>query len=157
MSSLIKAADECRKLLRGFQAFEEVANALEQVGSLERAGNELQAKVAQLGDQVKQATGEIAAAKEEAERVVSEAKEEATKLKKAATERAEEILAKAEKDAVAAIERAGKKSEGLEEAAAALRAEVNNLQSSRDGLANDVAELEKKLAKLRSQAAAIAG
>jgi hypothetical protein len=63
MSDLIKQADECRKLLRGFQAFAEVANALESVGSLQQAEKEAKKSLESLTNEISEAQKELVAAK----------------------------------------------------------------------------------------------
>ena len=89
--TLTQAADEVKKMLRGFRAVEQVSAALEQVGSLQNAGKEaekhlesLKADIATTQDNLVSAGAEVTKAKEEAKKIAADAKEKAAnKLEKA--------------------------------------------------------------------------
>jgi len=63
MIDLIQAADDCRQLLRRFQAIEAVATALDAVGSLVQAEKEAKDSLQALNAEVELAKGELSATK----------------------------------------------------------------------------------------------
>lgn len=73
-NELIQAADDARRLLRGFAAFSEVAAALEHVGQLEQRKEEVETLLKKLGDEVKDATDTFRATIEKVEIANAEAK-----------------------------------------------------------------------------------
>jgi chromosome segregation ATPase len=151
--NLIQAADEVRKMLRGFKAIDMVAAALEQAGSVQNAVKEAEKQLVDMRKQVADASATVEASKYE----VIIAKDEARKVKADASAKADEKLTKtADKiatmlaDADAAVAAANDKVATSE----ARLVEIN------DGIRNATIELEaieKKIAAAKKQVATILG
>lgn len=156
-NALIKAADDARRLLRGFRAFEEVAQALELAGTAEQSRVEAEAAIAKLRPELEKLQAEIG----EAHKVLTETKAKSEQLSAAARLQADEIVRAAREHAK---ELQANADQYVREALAAADAKVAEAdgqvlvaQAKRDDLAGEVKDLEAKIEKLRAQAAKILG
>jgi predicted nucleic acid-binding Zn-ribbon protein len=151
--NLIQAADEVRKMLRGFKAIDMVATALEQAGSVQNAVKESESALAKL-------RAEIAVAGEEfiaATTAVASAKEDAKKIKADAVAKADDKIAKAGNDAAAILASADSAVAEANEKVSIAEARIALLN---DGVRNATVELEaieKKIAAAKKQVATILG
>lgn len=149
-NSNLKAADDARRLLRGFAGIAEVADAFERVGSLQQAESECTASLAKLRDELTATHNAIEAAELEALRVRAEAEREAEQAAAAASAKAMALVADAQTQAVN-IELAA---EGIKAQAQALlaaaQAETQQATAKRDALEAECAELDKRAAKARA-------
>lgn len=148
-----QAAEEVRKILRGFKAVEQVSEALSRVGSLENAGKEAEARLEDLRAQTVEAVTQLNAAlddvrhaKDEAKGIKADAKAKGDVLIQKAQDKADEILAAAEllrSDAEAKAAEAEAKAQSV-----ALDVEFKR---------KEIAALDAKLAELKAQAARLLG
>jgi regulator of protease activity HflC (stomatin/prohibitin superfamily) len=151
--TLTQAADEVRKLLRGFKAVDMVSTALDSVGSLQNAGKEAEKALADTRALIDAHTAELAVVKAE----VADAKDEAKKIVADAKRKADERLAKAEADIAARTAEVN-----AFEAAAVVRVQALEAQASaaRDAVVVAQKELEDitgKIAKAKAGVAKILG
>lgn len=153
MSDFIAAADEVRKLLRGFKAVEVVSAALEKVGSIENAGKEAESLLSTVKAEIAKAQEELTLSKAD----IMNAKEEAKKLAADAKAKVEARMDKVAADAAKMIADANA---GQAEAAnriAAANEELGGIKAECDVVAKELSELESKLAKVKAQAAKMLG
>lgn len=157
MSAFLKAADDARRLLRGFKAFEEVATALESAGKAEQTKAEAESKLAFLLVQIE--TAKIEAAEQVAQNaaMLAEAQKQAEQITAAASAKAMALVADAQTQAVN-IELAA---EGVKAKAQALlaqaQAEVDQAADKRAALAAECDALEKRADKARAYLSKLAG
>jgi chromosome segregation ATPase len=135
--SLTQAADEVRKILRGFRAVEQVSEALEQVGSIENAAKEAQATLAALNVKIEEAT----AALKLAEEMLSKVKDDQKVAKDAAKKSADAIIAKAEEKAAQIVAE-------TESLLAEKLAIINGAEVRLAGIAEEVAAKQAEVADL---------
>ena len=79
-NEFLQAADDARRMLRGFAAVEQVAKAFEQVGTLQQAGVEAQAALVKLQADLDATRAKVVGAQAEAADVVARAKVDAQLL-----------------------------------------------------------------------------
>lgn len=156
MSDFLKAADDARRLLRGFKAFEEVAAALEMAGIAQQTKAEAESKLAFLLTKIETAKVEaeeqagknaaaIAAAQAQADEIVRDAWNRAKKIAEDAKAEAAETAAIVSREKLAAEERLAA------DVAAAAAAQIQ-----RDELAAEVKDLEARVEKARKYLAKLA-
>jgi len=155
MVNYIQAAEDARRLLRGFQAFSEVAAALDAAGTAEQAKVEAESALAALQPQLAEARDEMASAtaaakqaKFDVQTMLDDAKTRAQEIVQAALTDANEMNAKskaqqAEADAALVV---------TSEAATKM---VADAEAERDQVLVDVAAAQATLAGLRAAIAAI--
>ena len=154
---ILKAADDARRLLRGFRAFEEVAQALEAAGQAVQTKAEAEAALATLNGELDKACIAVCEAKAELASVNA-----ATKAKLDKAEADALVVAQTAKDAadrMAADARAvmdDAEAKGREIVAQA-EAAAADVQAKRDALAAEVDDLEKRAEKARAYLAKLAG
>lgn len=156
-TDLIKAADDARRILKGFKAFAEVADALEAAGQIEQRTVEAQRVLAEIQPKVAAARAEIDAAQAEAKAIVAKAKEQAAGHVEAAKQHAADIVFIAKNETgvlTAAADEHVKKRQAEAVSAAAAR---DTALVQRNALAKEVDELEAKLAKTKGQIAKLLG
>jgi chromosome segregation ATPase len=102
-NEFLKAADDARVLLRGFNAVATLANAFEKAGSIVQAMEEaekalpaLQADTESAKAELKQAKADTQKAKDDAKKVTAEAKQVADGIVSAASVKADSIKAAAD-------------------------------------------------------------
>ena len=148
-NELIQAADDARRLLRGFQAFAEVAAALDHVGQLEQRKTEVEALLTKLGDEVKEATDTSRATVEKAELANAEAKRMTANAKTVA----DGIVASAEAKAKALVEDAMTAVREADQAKsntiASAEAHLGEIEVQRNVLLAEVEALEARAATAR--------
>jgi hypothetical protein len=97
MSNYLNVADQVKAGAKKLEWIVKLAEALQQVGSLEQAEQETQKRVKELGE----TEAQLKASLIEKNLAVTEAAERASQIKKSAEEKAAAILLKAESDAAA--------------------------------------------------------
>jgi chromosome segregation ATPase len=149
-NEFLKTADDAKRLLKGFAAIQTVADAFEQVGSLQQAKTEaekaipkLQAQVSEVNAELDKAKADVKAAKAEAKDIVSKAKDGAEQIIAEAQRKSEEIAA-----ASALSLNQAKTKEA--EAVAGAQDLVSQLEAKRNALNTEVATLEAKVEKAKS-------
>lgn len=152
--NLTQAAEEVRKMLRGFKAVEMVSAALESVGSLQNAGKEAEKLLADTRAQIEAEK----AALEHAQAAVVFAKEEARKVASDAKRKAEDRIAKADveiavkvADADAAVAAASVRYQALEAQSVLAREAVVSAQKELDSINEKVAKAKAGVAKILGQ------
>lgn len=152
--NLIQAADEVRKMLRGFKAVEMVSAALENVGSLQNAGKEAEKLLAAIRSDVARAEAALVAANSD----VTLVKEEAKKLLADAKRKAEDRLAKADaeiavrvSDSDAVVAAAAVRAQSLEALALDAKADVASAQREIEDLNGKIAKAKAGIAKILGQ------
>lgn len=145
--TLTQAADEVRKMLRGFRAVEQVAAALDRAGSIENSVRESEAALASVRAQVSAAqaeletkNSEIAAAQNKAKALVAEAEQKAKRVVEVAGEQAESIKAAAKSEADAAAERHS-----------AILRDIDAANIELNGKRESLADIENRLAAARTE------
>lgn len=123
-----QAAEEVRKIVRGFKAVEQVSSVLEQIGSVEQAGREaesrlsdLRAKVAAEKAALEEASELVVAAKGNAKRITDDAKNKAATIMAKADAMFAEKVAESDAVEVAAINRANEMDVKLSEKMAKIK------------------------------------
>jgi hypothetical protein len=155
--SLIKAADDARRLLRGFKAFEEVAAALEAAGTIEVRVAEAQKLLADLGPQIDAAKGDLAEVQAQAVQIRTAAKEKAEIIAGTAGAKALTLMADAEAKAQEIVLEAEGIKVRAEEVRAVAHKEAADALGKRDLLAAEVKDLEARAEKARNYIAKLAG
>lgn len=156
-NDFLKAADDARRLLRGFKAFEEVAAALEAAGIAEQSKTEALKDVESLRVQIASEKAELAAAKKDAAEARAKAKEliEQAELKAAA------LLEHTQQKAIAAAEKVRGEADAYLAAKTAEVDSVVNQQRKAEArvgsLSVEVKELEARVEKARAYLAKLAG
>lgn len=155
-NELIQAADDARRLLRGFAAIETVAKAFEEVGQLEQRKTEGEAILSDLAAELVAARAELSTHIEqieqirtEAEGTTADAKTVADGIVKSANLRAEDIISDA--NAAAAETR-----EAAENVRAQADAHIVNLAAERDAILAETTALEERAAAAREYLAKLA-
>jgi hypothetical protein len=153
MSDLINAANEVRKMLKGFKAVEEVSAALEKVGSIENAGKEAEAKLESLKALIASASSDL----DSGIAMVNEAKDQAKKIASDAKAKAEARISKANEDAAEIVAAATAAANAINEEASRAASTVSELVSEKKALAFDLAEIEAKVSKAKAYLTKLAG
>lgn len=148
-----QAADEVRKILKGFRAVEQVSEALEKVGSLENATKEAEKRLDSLNAQGTAATCALKATEEE----VQAAKDEAKKIKAKAKEQADAILGKAQDQATTLVADAILAVDAKTKSVASAQAELTVITAAIAGASAELEAIEKKIAAAKKQVATILG
>lgn len=150
MSDYLKAADEARKILRGFKAFEEVATALELAGTSVQAKAEAEAALVVLRSDIATAVRDVADAKAEAER----ARVAANKATADAKTAADGIVAGARSKADAIVSAAEALAESKAETGQLAQADADTLLAltgaKADALLAEVKDLEARAENARA-------
>jgi colicin import membrane protein len=156
MSTFLKAADDARRLLRGFRAFEEVATALELAGQAEQTKTEAESKLAFLLVQIE--TAKVEAEEQEAKNAaaIAAAEQRAADIVAAAGAKAVQIVADAQTAASNAELQAASVRKTAEDARAAAALETAEAIAKRDLIAAEVKELEARADKARKYLAKLA-
>jgi chromosome segregation ATPase len=153
MSDLIAAANEVRKILKGFKAVEEVSAALDRVGSIENAGKEADKYLGLVNATIAQAKLDL----EKANTAVTEAKEQAKKVAADAKSKADARISKAEEDAASIVASAKDKEAESAKKVAKLEAEMSEKTTQLSALTTELAEVEAKVTKAKAYLAKLAG
>lgn len=157
MSDYLKAADEARKILRGFKAFEEVATALELAGTSVQAKAEAEAALVGLRSDLAAAGLELGAVYAEAER----ARVAATKATADAKTAADGIVAGARSKADSIVSAAEALVESKAEAGQLAQADADTLLALTgakvDALLAEVKDLEARAENARAYLTKLAG
>lgn len=157
MTDLIKAADDARRILKGFKAFAEVADALEAAGQIEQRTIEAQRVLADLQPKIEAAKVAIADAEEQASNTLALASQQASGLVAKAEVKASEILGAAQTKAdslTAAADRLVAQRQAEATSAAAAR---DSALVQRNAQAKECDELEARLAKAKAGIAKMLG
>ena len=156
-NEFIQAADDARRLLRGFKAFEEVAQALELTGNVVQARAEAAAALEALQPQVETAKADLAelkaqakAAKAKSAEALEAAKLQADLVTASAQAKADDLIA----TAVQALAKAQAEAADVALASVAVHAKA---ELARDAVAAETTALQAKLDKLKAQAAKLLG
>lgn len=156
-NELIQAADDARRLLRGFAAIETVAAAFENVGQLEQRKEEVETLLKKLGDEVKDATDTFRAtiekaeiANAEAKRMTADAKTVADGIKSSAEAQAESLVS----DAMAAVREA---QEAKDNATTLAEIHLGEIEVQRNVLLAEVEALEARAAEAKAYLAKLSG
>lgn len=156
-NELIKAADDARRLLRGFQAFAEVGQALELAGTAVQAKNEAERSLIDLRKQIEVAQADLLTANsaatkanEEAKRLLDNAEIAAKNTTDAAIADAAALNKAAERSARDVADKAGRAVKAAEESAA--KADASRAQAE-----SELAEIEKKIEAARAKIAKMLG
>lgn len=157
MNKNLKAADDVRRLLRGFAGLAEAAEAFEQVGQLEQARDEAQAALTKLRAENEQMALAISDAKAAAKKLndqagvkLSEADAQAIVIVTAAKSEAERIVTEARETASVALSLA-------QENVAQAKVLADEAIAKRDAAVAELAETEAKLDKARKQITKLLG
>ena len=156
-TSFLQAADDARRLLRGFKAFEEVAQALDAAGLIEQRTAEAQRTLADLLPKIESSRQALA----DAEAQASNATSKASALVSEATTKAAEITRAARVSAQRLADEA--ESVAKEREAQATRfvkaadMEVASAATQRDTVLAEVKALESRLAAAKASAAKLLG
>lgn len=154
---ILKAAEDARRLLRGFKAFQEVADALEAAGTAVQSKAEAEAALVAARADIDAAKAELSGAKKD----IADAKAKAKELREKAEADAAAIVSLAKEQAASIVEAAkvGAQEHWQDKKASADLAvqAAKDAQARRDELQGEVKALEDRLAELRAAAAKIAG
>jgi chromosome segregation ATPase len=150
MTDFLKAADDAKLLLRGFVSVQTLADAFEQVGSLQQAQAEAEAALVALKPKVADAKGKVAQAEEtlrsaelEAKQKLADADVQAFAILSAAQAKVDEIKASA--DAYYENSKAG-----TDELVASANASVDESIAKRDAVLAEVDALELRVADAKA-------
>jgi colicin import membrane protein len=157
MSDFLKAADDARRLLRGFKAFEEVAAALEMAGIAQQTKAEAESKLAFLLTKIETAKVEAEEQAGKNAETVAAASKRAEEIVAAAGAKAVAIVADAQTKAANETQKAVADRKAAEDARAAAFAEAAEVMTKRDALLAEVSDLEKRVDKARAYLAKLAG
>lgn len=174
MSELQNHLSNLRQFGKQMKSVIQVADALENIVSLETHQSELMASVAQLeatqaqlANDAKLAASGIAAAKHEASQIVTIANQRADEITSGATAEATSIKAESQAKASEMIEAAKAEAANIKQRAVdeiaksraqadQLASDVHNLLAERDRLEAEIVERRMALAELKSKLAALA-
>lgn len=156
-NEFIKAADDARRILRGFRAFEEVAAALEKAGQAVQAQAEAEASLAAIRGQIDAAQGAVNEAYAKADAIVNDARATADQVTGAAGARALTLVVDAETKAQNIVLEAEGVKVRAEELRAVAHKEAADALGKRDLLAAEVKDLEARAEKARNYIAKLAG
>lgn len=156
-TSLLQAADDARRLLRGFKAFEEVAQALEAAGLIEQRTAEAQRTLTDLLPKIESARQALADAEahagnalSKAGTLVSEATAEAANITRTARVAAQRLADEAQ---ATAAEREAQATAKVREADVKVAAAT----AERDAILAEVNRLESRLTSAKAAAAKLLG
>jgi colicin import membrane protein len=156
-NEFIQAADEARRLLRGFKSFDEVAQALELTGNVVQARAEAEAALEALKPQIETAKTELAEIKAQAKA----AKAKSADAVEASERQADRVLASAQGKAddlmAAAAQAMAKAKADAADLAMAGAAALAKAIEARDAVAAETTALQAKLDTLKAQATALLG
>lgn len=155
-TDLIKAADDARRILKGFKAFAEVADALDAAGQIEQRTAEAQRVLADLQPKIEAAKAAVADAEEQASNTLAVASQQAAGLVDSAKVKADRIVsdAQARADRVNATADTVAINAGL--TSKKVVEEVKEALAQRNALAKECDELEARLAKAKAYLATLA-
>lgn len=156
-NDLIKAADDARRLLRGFKAFAEVADALESVGQLELRAKEATNILVGLQAQVAAAQTNLEVTRLETLEIMADAKSAAGKLTAKAEVKASEILGAAQTAGKAFETTANEFVTARQAEAVSAAALRDSALVKRDTLVKECEALEARLAKAQASVAKLLG
>ena len=156
-TDLIKAADDARRLLRGFGALSQVAEALEAVGQLELRAKEATNILAGLQVQVADAQAALAEHKAAAKHHIESTRDQAGKLTAKAEVKASEILGAAQTEAKAFETTANELVTARQAEAVSAAAARDSALVKRDALLKECEALEARLAKAQASVAKLLG
>jgi chromosome segregation ATPase len=151
--NLTQAADEVRKILRGFKAVEQVSAALESVGSIQNAGKEAETQLGCIKAEIQKAQEELTAAKVE----IQNAKDEAKKVSADAKAKAENKMDKLAKEAAEFAAKANEDACAMTAKVEAAKLDLDKVLTDRDAAQRELDDLEAKIAKVKAQAAKLLG
>lgn len=157
MSDLIKSAEAARKFLKGFKAFEEVAQALDAAGVAEQRRVEAEAALPKLHAErdelvaaISLGKAELEATSQQANNAKAEAVAAAAAIKKEAEDAAAKLRKDAEENARAIAKQCEENVDAADQKVVAAAQRAKELDAECDAL-------EAKLAKLRAQANKLLG
>jgi chromosome segregation ATPase len=157
MSDLIKSAEAARKFLKGFQAFEDVAKALDAAGVAEQRRIEAEAALPALHAERDKLAAAVAAAKQElsdTQTAINNAQAQAVAasaaIKKEAEDAADKLRSDAEEGARAIAKQCEEHVNAADQKVIAATQRAKELDAECDAL-------EAKLAKLRATASKLLG
>lgn len=157
MTNLLKAADDARRLLRGFKAFEEVANALDTAASLEQRVAEINAAIPGLTAQRDALTVEVAELQARAEKTKQEAKDIAASAKDAAAGILLDAKTKAEEVETGLKASREQVNTNINEMVAAWNTQLTELTAKHEAATKEVKDLETRAEKAKAYLAKLAG
>lgn len=157
MTNLLKAADDARRLLRGFKAFEEVANALDTAASLEQRVAEINAAIPGLTAQRDALTVEVAELQARAEKTKQEAKDIAASAKDAAAGILLDAKTKAEEVETGLKASREQVNANINEMVAAWDTQLTELTAKHEAATKEVKDLETRAEKAKAYLAKLAG
>ena len=156
-NTYLQAADDALRLLRGFAAVKEVAEAFAQVGTLKQAADEAEAQLAEAQAKIEVAKREV----DEARTLSESARGEAAALIADANEKAANIVETSREAADTELRKARAECDELRKDAAdhvaAANATVLELAAQRDAIKQETEDLEARLLRARSKAAELLG
>ena len=155
MNKNLKAADDVRRLLRGFAGLAEAADAFEQVGQLEQARDEAQAALTALRGDIEKAKGEVADAKAEAKKLKDQAKGKLDEAEARAAERLAAAKLEAERIEREARDAAGVALALAQENVTQAKALADVEIAKRDAAVQELADLEAKITRAQAKIADI--
>ena len=153
----IKAAADARQLLRGFRAFDEMAEAFESVGQMIADKQEAEKTLADVNQRIADAKAELEEISGTVAKVAADAKAQAASVLKTAEKRAADLIAGAEKTASDAKEAAEAMMADAKAAATAARMDATASIQAKDQAQSELAVIEDKLEKARKQIAKLLG
>lgn len=156
-TGFLQAADDARRLLRGFKAFEEVAQALDAAGLIEQRTAEAQRTLADLLPKIENARQALAdaearagTAEAKAKTLINEATTEAASITRTARVAAQRLADEAQAAAAEVSAQAAAKMKAAD-------AEVTAATKQRDTILAEVKGLESRLAAAKASAAKLLG
>lgn len=156
-NEFIQAADDARRLLRGFAAIETVAAAFENVGQLEQRKGEVEALLKELAKEVQGATDtlrdtieKVETANAEAKRMTADAKVVADGIKSNAEAQAKALA----EDAMAAVREAQIAKDNV---TALAEIHLGEIEVQRNVLLAEVEALEARAAEAKAYLAKLSG
>lgn len=157
MSNLKQSADDARRLLRGFKAFEEVATALDNAATLEQRESELKTSIEVLSKErdglagkVREAKERVAKARDAANTTLDKAKADADAIVSAAQVAADTLSLRAREEASTIVSAA-------QAAADTLSRQAAEVAAVRDKLAAEVKDLEARAEEAQAYLKKLAG
>jgi hypothetical protein len=156
-TDMIKAADDARRILKGFKAFAEVADALEAAGQIELRAAEAQRVLADLQPRIEAGQAAVLEAQARAAQMAAAAHADANRIVSAAELQASETVAAARQAAAKLTEDADavvvkRKAEGVR-----AMGERDSAMVKRDALVKECTALEQRLADAKAQVAKLLG
>jgi hypothetical protein len=157
MTDLIKAADDARRILKGFKAFAEVADALEAAGKIEQRTAEAQRVLAEVLPKIDAAQAAVVEAQAKAASLAAAAHADANRIVDVARAEAEGIVKTAwdEHGRVTSLGQTQKAK--YDDAVGKLKAKFDEIVGKRDALEAECNALEQRLAEARAQVSKLLG